>query len=438
MGIKQAHNSRRRRHGKIPSHQHCHENGPRLVRVLQDAWDQSCTVVFLNSCGSGNPRPSNAIFGSRNKGLTKTKSEKFGKQSKQKVTAPVIIVIAIIMKFSPSAIVAAVVAVTASTAAATHVKITVTCTGVDFAMLPIMEDVYVGSVLQESFNNVHNDDPDDDIRLSHVNFGLHQDDSTRSPLGFYYGWNGSYGCISCRKWRRNDDDDFIKNSGLVEEQEEDVAAANNIKMPMVDGEYNQLWNAEFAKLLMESGSDGLEDVGECFITMEPDLDAEAQDANAAALTATELSSSSDVQVAIEANCDGVDFAKIPLSQHVYIGNLLQATFRQVHGDDERLSDVTFGRPATTSSNGNGSFFGWNGAYGCSDCQGDESLHGQWEAAFTKALVTGDHEDFTKVGHCTISMAAPMEYDDVSVADDDEEEEDQAVGTSNSVHVMITA
>jgi hypothetical protein len=364
------------------------------------------------------------------------------------------------MKFSPSTV-AAVVAMTASTAAATHVKITVMCTGVDFAMLPIMEDVYVGSVLQESFNKVHHDDPDDDIRLSQVNFGLHQADSTNSPLGFYYGWNGSYGCISCRRWRRNDDDDF-KNPRLVEEQEEEedvVAANNNINMPMVDGVYNELWNAEFARLLMESGSDGLEDVGECFITMEPDLDAEAQDANAAALANTESPSSSDVQVAIEANCDGVDFAKIPLSQHVYIGNLLQATFRQVHGDDERLSNVTFGRPAvpastttTTSTTGNGSFFGWNGVYGCSDCQGDESLHVQWEAAFTKALATGDHVDFTKVGHCTISMAAPMEYDIVTAAatvqdvvpeessfnNDDDEVEDQAVGTSNSVHVMITA
>jgi hypothetical protein len=117
-------------------------------------------------------------------------------------------------------------------------------------------------------------------------------------------------------------------------------------------------------------------------------------------TTTTTVSSADVHVMIEATCSsGVDFKKIPLSQNIYVGNVLQRTFNDVH-DDERLSNVQFNPMGKA-------FFGWTGDYNCLECVRDDSLHGKWETAFTLALVTSEHKDLIKARRCVIKMKAPM-------------------------------
>jgi hypothetical protein len=120
-------------------------------------------------------------------------------------------------------------------------------------------------------------------------------------------------------------------------------------------------------------------------------------------TTTTMVSSSDVHVMIEATCSsGVDFKKIPLSQNIYVGNVLQQTFNDVH-DDERLVNVKF----DPMGGGKAAFFGWTGDYNCLECVRDDTLHGKWEAAFTSALATSDHKDLIKARRCVIKMKAPM-------------------------------
>jgi hypothetical protein len=120
-------------------------------------------------------------------------------------------------------------------------------------------------------------------------------------------------------------------------------------------------------------------------------------------TTTTMVSSSDVHVMIEATCSsGVDFKKIPLSQNIYVGNVLQQTFNDVH-DDERLVNVKF----DPMGGGKAAFFGWTGDYNCLECVRDDTLHGKWETAFTSALETSEHKDLIKARRCVIKMKAPM-------------------------------
>jgi hypothetical protein len=120
-------------------------------------------------------------------------------------------------------------------------------------------------------------------------------------------------------------------------------------------------------------------------------------------TTTTMVSSSDVHVMIEATCSsGVDFKKIPLSQNIFAGNVLQQTFNDVH-DDERLVNVKF----DPMGGGKAAFFGWTGDYNCLECVRDDTLHGKWETAFTSALETSEHKDLIKARRCVIKMKAPM-------------------------------
>jgi hypothetical protein len=332
------------------------------------------------------------------------------------------------------------------------------CNGVNFAHLPIADDEFAGHALEQSFNTLH---AAGDTRLDHVTYGNHQ---SSSGLEFYTGWNGSYGCISCRRWRENDDDDF-KNTppspyaptvpkpiaprptapaprpaptrpaptrpaptkptrasldvDVVdkeeEEDEDDEEDEEDLIMgfmerddPILLGGHTAEWEVEFASLLMKSGIKQFSTVGDCTIRVKPDLGQTEQ----LALPASHL-----VNVDIDIDCKGVNMQKLTLEEDVIIAQALEYSFNQVHvgHDDSELDYVVYGKSEHQNELGQHKEGGWKGSYGCSLCTEDEDmLHAKkktvmqaaWEVAFTKELVESMHASLVGAKSCTISMSVP--------------------------------
>jgi hypothetical protein len=316
------------------------------------------------------------------------------------------------------------------------------CNGVNFAHLPIADDEFAGHALEQSFNTLH---ASGDTRLDHVKYGNHQ---TSSGLEFYYGWNGSYGCISCRRWRENDDDDFknprptapvprptapaprptaprptptkptrayLDVDVFDEEEEEEDEDEEDLIMgfmerddPILLGGHTAEWEIEFASLLMKSGIKQFSTVGDCTIRVKPDLGQTEQ----LALPASHL-----VDVDIDIDCKGVNMQKLTLEEDVIIAQALEYSFNQVHvgHDDSELDYVVYGKSEHQNELGQHKEGGWKGAYGCSLCTEDEDMlrakkktvmQAAWEVAFTKELVESMHTSLVGAKSCTISMSVP--------------------------------
>jgi hypothetical protein len=318
------------------------------------------------------------------------------------------------------------------------------CNGVNFAQLPIADDEFAGHALEDSFNMVH---ASGDTRLDHVTYGNHQ---SSSGLEFYYGWNGSYGCISCRKWRKNDDDDFknpkpeppapkpapkpaskpvpkpvprptkptkqeLSEETFEDEEEEETFEDEEDLIngfmgqddPILGG-HTAEWEIEFASLLMKSGIKEFDAVGDCTIRVKPDLD----QSELLALPVSHL-----VNVDIEIDCKGVNMQKLTLEEDIIISGALEYSFGRVHAgqDDSELAYVVYGKSEHQNELGQYKKGGWKGAYGCVLCTEDENMliatkktvmQLAWEEAFTQELVGSKHASLVGAKSCTISMTVP--------------------------------
>jgi hypothetical protein len=139
--------------------------------------------------------------------------------------------------------------------ATTHVKIKVNCNGFDFKKLSIADDIFMGNVLQDSYNAVHEEE-DDDAELTNMIYdgiaGVSVSTATDASLQRGYRWGGWSGDVSCRLCKNDDDAALtLKSSGAA----------------------LMLWQDQLVVALLESGRPAFAKVSSCQIKMKATMSA---------------------------------------------------------------------------------------------------------------------------------------------------------------------